>query len=95
MAAYASLRAGALMVRRGKASDALRVLDRYIDADDHGEGPAALAFALYWRGIRAMDLDDCGAARSDAERGIAVAQRTGSRLAECITWVSWAWSSPD
>jgi transcriptional regulator with XRE-family HTH domain/tetratricopeptide (TPR) repeat protein len=79
---HASLRVGASMIRRGLAADALPILDRCIEmADRSGEAPT-LAFALYWRSICAIDLDDHDAARNAAARGVAIARSARARLPE-------------
>jgi DNA-binding SARP family transcriptional activator/tetratricopeptide (TPR) repeat protein/transcriptional regulator with XRE-family HTH domain len=82
VAAHASLRVAASLVRRGQAADALPILDSCIEAGGHDQEPAALALALYWRSICAVDLEDLESARSAAARGVAAARRAGSRAAE-------------
>jgi tetratricopeptide (TPR) repeat protein len=95
VAAYANLRVGASMVRRGQAADALPILDGCIETNGKSDELAALAFALYWRSNCAVDLDDYETARSDAARGIAAAQLAGANVPEymnlCALGTALAW----
>jgi tetratricopeptide (TPR) repeat protein/DNA-binding XRE family transcriptional regulator len=81
-AVYASVRIGASLIMRGRAADALPVLDMCIEGADQGMDPEILASALEWRATCAWDLDHFTAARADAQRGVAVARQSGSRWAE-------------
>jgi DNA-binding SARP family transcriptional activator/tetratricopeptide (TPR) repeat protein len=83
--AYATLRIGASLVDRGRASEALDILNSAIHAAEEAGELETLAFALYYRGQCAWDMDDHAGAREYAERGLAVARRAGSRLAEMLT----------
>jgi tetratricopeptide (TPR) repeat protein len=83
--AYATLRIGASLVDRGRASEALDILDSAIHAAEEASELEVLAFALYYRGQGTWDMDDHAGAREYAERGLAVARQAGSRLAEMLT----------
>jgi tetratricopeptide (TPR) repeat protein/DNA-binding XRE family transcriptional regulator len=83
-AAAARLRVAAAMVRSGQAASARPILDQTTETNDHSGEPGVLALALYWRAICALDLDDPVSARSAAARGVAVARRAGTRLAEYL-----------
>ena len=82
--AYASLRVGASMVERGRAADALPILDRCVEIAAQMEVLEISSLALYWRGSCAWDLEDFERARTDADEGLRVARRAGSRLAEIM-----------
>jgi tetratricopeptide (TPR) repeat protein len=76
------LRIGASRLERGWAADASPLFDSCVEAAEQIEEPDTLAFALYWRSSCAAHLADFKRARTDADRGIHVARRAGSRLAE-------------
>jgi len=78
LASYAELRIGAALVERGRAADAMQVLNQSVAA---AEGTGHLALALYWRGASAADLEDFERALQDSVRGAHVAHREGIRLA--------------
>jgi tetratricopeptide (TPR) repeat protein len=83
---WTRLRFAAALIERGKAAEALPVLDACVeDAEGAGdEDPEMLPFALFWRGACAWDLDNYELARADTERGAQLARRVGLRLAELL-----------
>jgi tetratricopeptide (TPR) repeat protein len=83
-AAYARLRVSASRIERGHAADAQTGLDRCVEEFEQYEMFEALAFALYWRAVCAWDLDHFECSVNDAERGIVMARRAQSRLAELM-----------
>jgi tetratricopeptide (TPR) repeat protein len=72
------------MVRRGQAVDAMPVLNWCVEANDRNADLEDLAYALCWRGICVLDLDDPEPAHNDALRGVASARQSRSRLAEYL-----------
>lgn len=83
LAACARVRVGAALVQRGQAADALGILDQCVRVIGQYGDAEELAFALYWRGSCAWDLEDFKHARGDSERGIREARRGASGAAEC------------
>lgn len=81
---HARVRFGAALLERSYAAAALDVLDPCIPVLDQIGDTNALALGLYWRGMSAWDLGAYEQARSDAERGITLAQQAGNRQAECM-----------
>jgi DNA-binding SARP family transcriptional activator len=82
---YANLRVGASMVERGLDADAFPVLDCCVETAADADEPETFALALYWRSACAIDIGDVEQALADAQRGIRVARRAGSRFAEFMT----------
>jgi tetratricopeptide (TPR) repeat protein len=72
------------MIEFGHAADAFPVLDRCVETASQTEELETLALALYWRASCAFDLEDLESARMDAGRGVRVARRAGSQLAELL-----------
>lgn len=81
---WARLRIAASMNERGRAADALPLLDTCVRLAGQASDPELLAFALYWRATSAGDLGDYAQLRHDAERGLAVARAARSRLGELV-----------
>lgn len=82
VARYARIRLGASLVQQGRAADAAVVLDQCVAEPERDGEREALALALEWRATCAWDLNDFARARDLAERGVAVARRAGSLVAE-------------
>jgi DNA-binding SARP family transcriptional activator/tetratricopeptide (TPR) repeat protein len=82
VARYARIRLGASLVQQGRAVDAVGVLDQCIAEPERGGEREALALALEWRATCAWDLNDFARARDFAERGVEVARRARSLVAE-------------
>jgi DNA-binding SARP family transcriptional activator/tetratricopeptide (TPR) repeat protein len=81
---YARLRVGASLVERGLAADAFPILGRCVATAAEAGESETLAIALYWRAACAYDVDEVEQAQVEARRGVGVARRAGSRLAELL-----------
>jgi DNA-binding SARP family transcriptional activator len=79
---YARFRLAASMVERGRAPDALAILNGCVQDLERQGDLEILSLALYWRGSCSSDLDDYEPARRDAERAIGVARQAESVFAE-------------
>ncbi|HLI41130.1 MAG TPA: tetratricopeptide repeat protein, partial [Streptosporangiaceae bacterium] len=82
--ASARLRAAAATVQAGYDAEAMDNFNESIEIFERTGDRAGLAYALYWRSYCAWNLEFFGAARRDAERGVALAVETGHRHAEFL-----------
>jgi DNA-binding SARP family transcriptional activator/tetratricopeptide (TPR) repeat protein len=80
--ADARLRLGAVAVERGYAAEALDLLEECVATFEQRGDPRNLAYALYWRGASAWDLEFYSDARRDAERGVALGRQVADPYAE-------------
>jgi DNA-binding SARP family transcriptional activator/DNA polymerase III delta prime subunit len=83
-AIYARLHIGASMMRHGLAVDVFPLFDWCVQAAEQLDDHEITAVALYWRACSTWDLDEYQRAQGDAELGVRVAQKAGSRLAELM-----------
>ena len=83
-AAFARLRICSSIASRGRSAEALDGFSRCVEELSEAGELEAAALAFYLRGFCRVDLDDFALARSDAEAGIALAQRAGSTQAEFV-----------
>jgi len=80
--ADARLRLGAAAVERGYAPEAMDLLEECVATFEYRGDLRNLAYALYWRGASAWDMELLSAARSDAERGVALGRQVADPYAE-------------
>jgi tetratricopeptide (TPR) repeat protein len=80
--ARALLRLADATLERGYAMDATGLLDECVATLERSEDTGSLALALYWRSAAAADQCRHEVGRSDAERGLALAQHGGDKHAE-------------
>jgi len=76
------LRLAAATVERGYATDAMDLLNECIAMLECSGDIEHLAYALYWRGFAEWDLSHFEASRSNAERGLALAEHGGYKHAQ-------------
>ena len=76
------LRLGAAAVERGYAREAMDMLDECVATFERRKDLRNLAYALYWRGSSSWDMDNFGAARRDAQWGVALGRRVTDPYAE-------------
>ena len=80
----ALLRLAAATVERGYATDAMELLNESIAMLERSGESEHLAYALYWRSFAEWDLSHFEASRSNAERGLALAEHGGHKHAQCM-----------
>jgi tetratricopeptide (TPR) repeat protein len=82
--ADARLRLAAATCERGYAAKAMDLLEECVAMFERHEDLKNLAYALYWRGSSAWDLDFFDVARRDAERGVALGRQVADPYAEVL-----------
>jgi len=80
--AIAFLRLAAATVERGYATDAMELLNECVAMLERSGDSEHLAYALYWRSFAEWDLSHFEASRSNAERGLALAEHGGHKHAQ-------------
>jgi DNA-binding SARP family transcriptional activator/tetratricopeptide (TPR) repeat protein len=81
---YARIRVAASTMDRGRATEAAPILDQCVKTAEQAQAAEVLAFALYWRGACAWDLDDVVQAHQYFGDGQRAARQAGSPLGELL-----------
>lgn len=81
---YADMRIGGALIQRGRAAEALPILERCVSPTRAKRDPEFMAFALYWRGFCALELDEYPDGRLHGEQGLLAARQAKSPVAEVM-----------